>query len=249
MGRRRAFTLIELLVVIAIIAILAAILFPVFAKARAAARKTSCLSNLKQIGLGSLMYVQDYDEKFHPQYAIVPKGGAAPPFYYYQDGSNWYLAPHNFPQPYIKNQNVFRCPDDQVPWYYPGIGNDLGTSYGFNSQFQGNNNFDGLGGQRGQAVPSYLDGSAMAVIQQPAQKVMWIDSDVGWASDWGATWWTGDPNGGGDECSGAAQRHSDGLNVCFVDGHAKWVNRTRIVPNPASASSRAYWTSAVDSAP
>ncbi|MEP6756569.1 MAG: DUF1559 domain-containing protein, partial [Chthonomonadales bacterium] len=61
---RRGFTLIELLVVIAIIAILAAILFPVFAKAREAARKATCLSNLKQIGLATLMYVQDYDEQF-----------------------------------------------------------------------------------------------------------------------------------------------------------------------------------------
>src|SRR5436853_3313206 len=64
MSRRNAFTLIELLVVIAIIAILAAILFPVFAQARESARQTSCLSNTKQLGLGILQYVQDYDEKF-----------------------------------------------------------------------------------------------------------------------------------------------------------------------------------------
>src|SRR5438309_4163016 len=66
-GNRRAFTLIELLVVIAIIAILAAILFPVFAKAREKARQTSCLSNTKQIMLGQKMYVQDYDEQFVAQ--------------------------------------------------------------------------------------------------------------------------------------------------------------------------------------
>ena len=68
--RRKAFTLIELLVVIAIISILAAILFPVFARARESARRTSCLSNLKQIGLGIMMYVQDYDETY-PRYETL----------------------------------------------------------------------------------------------------------------------------------------------------------------------------------
>lgn len=74
---KKGFTLIELLVVIAIIAILAAILFPVFARAREQARKSSCLSNIKQLGLGMLMYVQDYDERFpNGQYSA---GGAAGP--------------------------------------------------------------------------------------------------------------------------------------------------------------------------
>lgn len=66
--KRKAFTLIELLVVIAIIAILAAILFPVFARARENARRSSCLSNLKQIGLGAMMYIQDYDERYPQAY-------------------------------------------------------------------------------------------------------------------------------------------------------------------------------------
>src|SRR6195952_4329380 len=76
-GRRRAFTLIELLVVIAIIAILAAILFPVFAQAREKARQTSCLSNMKQLSLGLLMYVQDYDETW-PRNDDCVNGGTAP---------------------------------------------------------------------------------------------------------------------------------------------------------------------------
>src|SRR4051794_18856382 len=90
------FTLIELLVVIAIIAILAAILFPVFAQARAKARQTACLSNMKQIGTGISMYTQDYDEM------IVPS----------QNGSGATLV--SWPsmiQPYIKSAEVFVCPD------------------------------------------------------------------------------------------------------------------------------------------
>ncbi len=94
---RRGFTLIELLVVIAIIAILAAILFPVFARAREKARMTSCLSNLKQIGLGFLMYVQDYDER------TPTNGGWGPPVTYYWQPKI---------EPYLKNTQIFACPSD-----------------------------------------------------------------------------------------------------------------------------------------
>lgn len=90
--RRKGFTLIELLVVIAIIAILAAILFPVFAKARENARKANCLSNLKQIGTGMLQYAQDYDE-------FLPAGDRTAQVWWY-----------DIVQPYIKNRDVYRCP-------------------------------------------------------------------------------------------------------------------------------------------
>jgi len=92
--RRRGFTLIELLVVIAIIAILAAILFPVFAKAREKARQTTCASNLKQIALGNLMYANDYDERFMPFCGDSASWCKSPPGCFYTAG---YL------QPYIKN--------------------------------------------------------------------------------------------------------------------------------------------------
>src|SRR5215217_4789215 len=91
---RRAFTLIELLVVIAIIAILSAILFPVFAQARGKARQVSCLSNVRQISLGFLQYFQDYDEQF-PQ---LGKSGSLP----------WV----NSLQPYMKSLAILRCPND-----------------------------------------------------------------------------------------------------------------------------------------
>jgi len=122
MLRRHGFTLIELLVVIAIIAILAAILFPVFAKAREKARQSSCLSNLKQIATASLMYVQDYDER-------MPR--------YVHSGIN--MSPQTAVQPYMKNEQLWVCPSGFANYYYYWD-NPTGTSavtgipgsYGYN---------------------------------------------------------------------------------------------------------------------
>src|SRR5437762_3555303 len=97
--RQNGFTLIELLVVIAIIAILAAILFPVFARARENARKSSCMSNLKQIGLGWLQYAQDYDEL-----SVPIRTGAG--------GSNYFNSYALLMQPYIKSTQLFKCPSN-----------------------------------------------------------------------------------------------------------------------------------------
>ena len=102
---KRAFTLIELLVVIAIIAILAAILFPVFAQAREKARAVSCLSNLKQGGLAYAMYTQDYDETTPCQVTPVTQRDANN--YFAVSGGYWY----NLLQPYVKNWSMFLCPD------------------------------------------------------------------------------------------------------------------------------------------
>ncbi len=99
-SKKSGFTLIELLVVIAIIAILAAILFPVFAKAREKAREATCSSNLRQIGLGMLMYAEDYDETL-PQSEENP---AAWGFYFYKEKI----------MPYVKNAKIFQCPSDFV---------------------------------------------------------------------------------------------------------------------------------------
>ena len=106
--KRTGFTLIELLVVIAIIAILAAILFPVFARAREKARQTSCLSNVKQIMLANIMYAQDYDEVLIP--AALP--------YALEDGTwvSWY----HILEPYLKNEQILRCPSARTS--FPGYG-------------------------------------------------------------------------------------------------------------------------------
>jgi prepilin-type N-terminal cleavage/methylation domain-containing protein len=102
---RRGFTLIELLVVIAIIAILAAILFPVFAQAREKARQSACMSNMKQLGLAVLQYSQDADGTF-------PAGNHAPDSW----ANGWPLTT----APYIKNLGVFRCPSDSLDTMAPG---------------------------------------------------------------------------------------------------------------------------------
>ncbi|HWD39522.1 MAG TPA: prepilin-type N-terminal cleavage/methylation domain-containing protein [Fimbriimonas sp.] len=114
--KSRAFTLIELLVVIAIIAILAAILFPVFAQAKEAAKKTACLSNTKQIGVGLYLYLNDYDDTLPmANYPNMP-GNEPSAFSYLSGGaaSNAYVAKcwADIIQPYTKNYNMFKCPDD-----------------------------------------------------------------------------------------------------------------------------------------
>ena len=149
---RRGFTLIELLVVIAIIAILAAILFPVFAKAREKARQTSCLSNVKQLSLAVLMYVQDYDEMFSVVRSIHS--------YYARP---WYEAI----APYVKNSQVFVCPSQtefRSAWGgygYNGYGSNRSNGLGYRHQSD-----DPPSPQPLQAPP------VLAVIEQPASMFM-----------------------------------------------------------------------------
>jgi prepilin-type N-terminal cleavage/methylation domain-containing protein/prepilin-type processing-associated H-X9-DG protein len=139
---KRGFTLIELLVVIAIIAILAAILFPVFARARENARRASCSSNLKQIGLGLMQYTQDYDERF----PLRDPGGTL---------GNW----KQLIQPYVKSTELFRCPSNN-------ISTQLSSSTAALPAPQVNASY-GINGRAG----SSNSGIALAAVDAPATKI------------------------------------------------------------------------------
>lgn len=181
-GRHSAFTLIELLVVIAIIAILAAILFPVFAQAREQARKTSCLSNAKQWGLAVLMYTQDYDETYVPGWngdlpGVLRDNGAV-----YRSAVPWCTLV----EPYIKNLDMALCPDN--PWNSLIINGGLNTkareqiycnyglNYGYLGTFQG---FDTNGNGNYE-----WNGITLAAVNRPANIVMLADCQgPDWAED------------------------------------------------------------------
>jgi prepilin-type N-terminal cleavage/methylation domain-containing protein/prepilin-type processing-associated H-X9-DG protein len=152
----RGFTLIELLVVIAIIAILAAILFPVFARARENARRSSCQSNLKQLALGFHQYTQDYDERMPlPGWFTVPNGsynaGAGGPRKAYHVGS-FVTTWADEIEPYIKSTQIFTCPSDPKPNQYAttsGVGSLGAISYGMNYALNGWSHY-------GYALPNFV---------------------------------------------------------------------------------------------
>lgn len=229
--RRRGFTLIELLVVIAIIAILAAILFPVFAQARDRARSTACMSNMRQMGNALQMYLQDYDEQFHKGAGIVTPaqngfgaGTAANPI----DGwDNWPW----FYGPYVKNVGIFDCPTSP-----DGTGNLTGSGWGNDGNY--GYNYSGL--TRDQGTP----GRSLAEIDRPAETFCFFDSGDpqvrAGTNDWPGlleeldlnincdanTWPTGYNKEG-------ALRHAGRANATFVDGHAKSLSWTQLLTRNA----------------
>jgi prepilin-type N-terminal cleavage/methylation domain-containing protein/prepilin-type processing-associated H-X9-DG protein len=217
-SRRTGFTLLELLVVIAIIAILAAILFPVFAQAREKARQATCLSNCKQIGMGIMLYAQDYEEAY-PLYAHYPKHDLL-----------WFEVI----QPYIKSVDLFLCPDVGLRQTGPQYGWDgYGVNYEHVIMYGPGWTWTQEPGTQGPAREARLG--------RPAETIMVADAqgETGWAKGWGwgAVYCTVDlPNGvfwyadvGLDKTWGLSDRHRGGGNYVFADGHAKWMQRDTVI--------------------
>ena len=243
-SQRRGFTLIELLVVIAIIAILAAILFPVFGRARENARRTSCLSNLRQIGIGVIQYTQDYDETYPTimdtstlctQNAASPSVPcqkylvADPAESYVGFYGSWMDAVH----PYIKSLQVYDCPSREFPWkdinggtprYWPHLGYNGLISGGWNDD-------PTMPGIQFKALK-------LAAINGVSQKILLGHNRI--AAYLGLTGadhyaWSQYESIADNRTrvrAAAAYPHLDGQNYMFADGHAKWAPRSKA----------AYWT-------
>lgn len=209
---KKGFTLIELLVVIAIIAILAAILFPVFARAREAARKTSCTNNLKQIATSAAMYSQDYDERVVPSYLAAPQNG-------YND-IRWM----GLLLPYTKNHQIYVCPSTALD-REPNPLNPRVTAYAH----QHNN----LG---------WNGSVSLAQVQKPAETIFFHDVGEfpSWAAfnqdpdreDFRLSGWGKDYSRRYDQqahdATTVANRHSGMCNIAFLDGHVKSMKASQV---------------------
>jgi prepilin-type N-terminal cleavage/methylation domain-containing protein len=242
MARRRwdGFTLIELLVVIAIIAILAAILFPVYSQVREKARATACLSNSRQIALAVAQYTQDYDERmplYNPSHCIHWLGDKlwTPP------GWQGYCLIHNYGtlQPYVKNQQVFDCPSTRM-WH---MGNYLLLHLW-------------AGGGALPTPPvllSQIDEVAVTVVGAEPMKDP-TPACYGGPCDgrWHGFGWKVSDNPPTVQTSFARWgfHHQEGQNLIFADGHAKWIKREKaqgdILNNALLVSPRKAVTQTLD---
>jgi len=243
--KRNAFTLIELLVVIAIIAILAAILFPVFAQAKAAAKKTACLSNNKQLGLAVVMYAGDYDDIMCPRVIRVN-----------QVTLSW----RTLTFPYVKSANLYQCPTNparNAPTadYTCDANNNCGWNIEpgkFYTSYNANWNWNGLGGPFGDNI----DGVSMTISPNPAQVISLTESSLNTSGvnlvvPWALGQLMTSPSAA-DGSAGHIWTHNKITTFAFLDGHAKGLRPTTTMNNvndadPTKSSRPNMWC--LDNAP
>jgi prepilin-type N-terminal cleavage/methylation domain-containing protein/prepilin-type processing-associated H-X9-DG protein len=253
--RKRGFTLIELLVVVAVMAIIAALLFPTFAQARDKARQAACLSNMKQLAMGVMMYTQDYEE-------TLPKGSLG----FDPTGAHfpWPLTV----APYVKNTAIFRCPSDRKPmsvkaWLSSGIHSrypDFPLSIICNYNVLPPYDLDSV------RLAEYVDASRIIALCDMRD----MDACPGWTGQWGVLPFRATIRQGLygrqlltgeqvrtalDQCEQrkpqtgegskfaprvATGRHTGGANYIFLDGHAKWMCFRQTL-NPEGGTEGSMW--------
>lgn len=212
------FTLVELLVVIAIIAILASILFPVFARARENARRSACQSNIRFIGIGISQYVQDFDERYPMVYAD-PSSGAG----------GWVRAV----QPYLKSVQMFQCPADSVAPASMSAGDGYTTAapdvtdYFYNANVGWDPAKSGIGRKLSDFTAPVM--TILTGDQKSGPEFSYADAPgiLGGACTAADTYNSADTNLYRQD-DAASERHLGGANYAFVDGHVKWLNPGKV---------------------
>jgi len=241
----RGFTLIELLVVISIISLLAAILFPVFSRARESARRASCLSNLKQIGMGVLQYTQDYDERYpaNSRYWLDVQTDPNMPGAMFLSGTNDANTIHrmtwmDFIYPYVKNSQVFICPSNSDSVY---------ASYGYQAAFGGDSNNCANYIPAALCPPNWTP-LTLSTVNRPSEVVMISDYNSARASFQMMPVYIQNAAANSANAHQVAL-HLDGGNALYGDGHVKWqsigtlkaIGSVWAACNPASPNPKSYF--------